>query len=70
MTTTDTFGNHEADQLAAAVGRFEACVDHRGPEADGPCAECGWLAADHTAGLAEVIEVTRAAVAPALRRAS
>ncbi len=50
-------------------GTFEACVEHRGPDADRPCAECGWLVADHTAGLAVVIEVGRIAT-PALRRAS
>jgi hypothetical protein len=56
-------------EIEFAEGTFEACVEHRGPDADGPCSDCGWLVADHTAGLAVVIEVGRVA-APALRRAS
>ena len=48
---------------------FEACVEHRGAATDGPCDDCGWLAADHNAGLAVVIEVGRTS-AVALRRAS
>ena len=58
-----------AFELELVDGTFEACVEHRGPDADGPCGECGWLSADHTAGLAVVIEVARIP-APALRRAS
>ena len=49
---------------------FEACTEHRGEAVDGPCAVCGWLAADHTAGLAEVITVARTALDRPLRRAS
>jgi len=51
-----------------AVAWFEACVEHLGDD-DGPCARCGWLDVDHTAGLAVVIEVGRLSPAP-LRRAS
>lgn len=57
------------DELDVAVGRFEACVEHRGPDLDARCAACGWPAADHTAGLAEVVEVRRTVVTT-LRRAS
>lgn len=72
MTTTDTFEItvDADDQAAMAAGRFEACAEHRGADADAPCADCGWLAADHTAGLAEVIVVTRRFAATPLRRAS
>ena len=35
-----------------AHGSFEPCVEHRGPAVDGPCDDCGWLVAEHTAGLA------------------
>ena len=52
-----------------AVGWFEACTEHRGPDGDGPCDRCGWPAGDHTAGLAVVIEVARRTASP-LRRAS
>lgn len=58
-----------AFELELVEGTFEACVEHRGPDADAPCTECGWLVADHTAGLAVVIEVGQV-TAPALRRAS
>lgn len=60
-----------ADDVADVVdGWFEPCAEHRGPTADGPCAGCGWLAADHTAGLAVVIEVVPVTTARPLRRAS
>lgn len=68
MTAIDTYGIHDTD--ACAAGRFEACGEHRGPDTDGPCTDCGWLAAEHTAGLAEVIVVRRRPVAAPLRRAS
>jgi hypothetical protein len=64
--------HHQSDSELedhAVTGWFEACGEHRGPGGDGPCEHCGWLAADHTAGLAVVIAVTRVAPAP-LRRAS
>ena len=70
MTTTDSHEILDPDGPTAAAGWFEACVAHRGADADGPCAACGWLAADHTAGLAEVIVVARPTVQPPLRRAS
>jgi hypothetical protein len=76
MTMTDTYGTEtlEGDApdelVATAAGWFEACAEHRGGDADGPCTDCGWLATDHTSGLAEVIVVTRRAVATPLRRAS
>ena len=72
MTATDTFGitGETDDVVAMAAGRFEACAEHRGPDADGPCADCGWLGVDHTVGLAEVIVVTRLRSATPLRRAS
>jgi hypothetical protein len=57
------------DELDLAVGRFEACVEHRGPHHDAPCVDCGWPATDHTAGLAVVVEVRRT-VTMTLRRAS
>ena len=67
-------GIHSTDDPAAdptfADGWFEACVEHRGADADAPCAHCGWLPVDHTAGLAEVIAVGRPTVSPRLRRAS
>jgi len=59
-TTTDTF----------AAGWFEACVTHDGADVDAPCATCGWLAADHTAGLAPVIAVVPVTAPVPLRRAS
>ena len=40
-----------------AVARFAACAEHVGANTNGPCDDCGWLAADHTAGLATVIAV-------------
>ncbi|MFA5883641.1 MAG: hypothetical protein WDA60_07310 [Acidimicrobiia bacterium] len=70
----DQIDDHDDDHAPAWFegwfeGWFEACVEHRGPVADGPCEHCGWLASDHTAGLAVVIEVGRVTAAP-LRRAS
>jgi hypothetical protein len=67
----DQGGSDHGTELAGdhVVGWFEPCGEHRGPDADAPCAHCGWLAVDHTAGLAVVIEVGRVAAAP-LRRAS
>lgn len=73
MTATDTFeitADVDDELATAAAGRFEPCAEHRGTHADGPCADCGWLAADHTAGLAEVIVVTRRIALTPLRRAS
>lgn len=68
MTSTETRETEETDETLAR-GWFEACPEHRAPDADGPCTRCGWLAVDHTAGLAAVITVGRPVVAP-LRRAS
>jgi hypothetical protein len=66
MTDTGIDTGVEQDH---ATGWFEACAEHRGPDLDGPCRGCGWLASDHTAGLARVIAVVRPRPAP-LRRAS
>jgi len=67
---TDTFRTAGTGSAEAPVtGWFEPCTEHRGADADAPCAECGWLATDHTAGLADVITVTRRVAVP-LRRAS
>jgi hypothetical protein len=49
---------------------FEACTEHRGDLADGPCTQCGWLAGDHTAGLAEAVSGPWTSPARPLRRAS
>ena len=71
IETIETIETGETGEAGAdhAHTWFEACVEHRGPATDGPCDDCGWLAADHTAGLAVVIEVGRTS-AVALRRAS
>jgi hypothetical protein len=69
MTSTANREIDENDENDAQVW-FEACTEHRAPDADAPCTRCGWLAADHTAGLAEVIAVGGPALAGALRRAS
>jgi len=68
MHDTDT---HDSEPHGVAHGWFESCVEHRGATHDDPCDDCGWLAAEHTAGLAVVIEVIPVTTArPPLRRAS
>jgi hypothetical protein len=57
------------DDLPVDV-RYEPCAQHAGATDDEPCARCGWLAVEHTAGLAVVIEVAPITTAHALRRAS
>ena len=65
LATETTATDHPTDDTV--LGWFEPCLEHRGPGSDGPCDDCGWLAVEHTAGLAVVIEVT---ARPPLRRAS
>lgn len=68
MQTIETQHTETTD---VAHGWFEPCVEFRGSTHDDPCDDCGWLGAEHTAGLAVVIEVTPVTTArPPLRRAS
>jgi hypothetical protein len=69
MLRTMTTHDIQTEGDGWATGRFEPCVAFDG-DADGICASCGWLVAEHEHEHAAEVVTLRQVVAPAMRRAS